>query len=164
MDSFGERLRKLLLIISITAAVICAAVIVLFVITAQRDRQKNMELREEIMQTEPEVPGSAQDANATEDETAEVTEPENEDGTDTEIATETRSATPPESETETEQETTAYISPVDFGWLNQVNPEIYAWLEIDGTDISFPVAEHEDTENRVALCILRRMEKGTVHT
>ena len=34
----SERLRKLLLIISITAAVICAAVIVLFVITAQRDK------------------------------------------------------------------------------------------------------------------------------
>lgn len=36
---------------------------------------------------------------------------------------------------------TPYISPVDFAGLQEVNPDIYAWLEIEGTDISYPVVQ-----------------------
>ena len=36
----------------------------------------------------------------------------------------------------------AYISPVDFVELQAVNPEIYAWLYIPGTQISYPLVQH----------------------
>ena len=34
-----------------------------------------------------------------------------------------------------------YVSPVDFESLRELNPDIYAWLEIDGTDISYPMLQ-----------------------
>lgn len=33
--------------------------------------------------------------------------------------------------------------PVDFEGLQEVNPEIYAWLEVPGTNINYPVLQHE---------------------
>lgn len=35
-----------------------------------------------------------------------------------------------------------YVSPVDFEALRQMNPDVCAWLEINGTDISYPVVQH----------------------
>ena len=43
----------------------------------------------------------------------------------------------PESDTEAE----LYKSPVDFESLQGINPDVYAWIEIEGTDISYPVAQ-----------------------
>ncbi len=37
---------------------------------------------------------------------------------------------------------TPYVSPIDFEALWAVNEDIYAWLEIPGTDISYPVVQH----------------------
>ena len=39
-----------------------------------------------------------------------------------------------------------YVSPVDFEALWELNPDIYAWLEIDGTDISYPMLQ-SDTDD-----------------
>lgn len=40
------------------------------------------------------------------------------------------------------EETAApYVSPVDFAALKAINPDIYAWLDIPGTDISYPVLQ-----------------------
>lgn len=36
----------------------------------------------------------------------------------------------------------------DFGVLEQINQDIYAWLEITGTDISFPVLQSEEDVSR----------------
>ena len=35
-----------------------------------------------------------------------------------------------------------YVSPVNFEALSEINSDIYAWLEISGTDISLPVLQH----------------------
>ena len=35
-----------------------------------------------------------------------------------------------------------YKSPIDFDALQKKNSDIYAWLEITGTDISYPVLQH----------------------
>ena len=35
---------------------------------------------------------------------------------------------------------------VDFKSLRAVNPEIVAWLSIDGTNIDYPVAQHSDND------------------
>ena len=40
-----------------------------------------------------------------------------------------------------------YVSPIDFEALQAINPDIYAWLEIDNTNISYPVVQdpYDDT-------------------
>ena len=33
--------------------------------------------------------------------------------------------------------------PIDFASLWEINPEIYAWIEIPGTNVNYPIAQHE---------------------
>ena len=40
-----------------------------------------------------------------------------------------------------------YVSPIDFNGVEQTNSELYAWLSIDGTDISHPVAQSKTNDN-----------------
>lgn len=35
-----------------------------------------------------------------------------------------------------------YVCPVDFGALQSVNSDIYAWLQVGGTEINYPVLQH----------------------
>lgn len=55
-------------------------------------------------------------------------------------------AAQPCSDTETAEnsleEVEPYQSPVDFQSLIETNPDIYAWLDIPGTDISYPLLQH----------------------
>lgn len=44
-------------------------------------------------------------------------------------------------EESTEPSGTPYQSPVDFAALKEINGDIYAWLDIPGTDISYPVVQ-----------------------
>lgn len=44
---------------------------------------------------------------------------------------------------ETEDAASDYISPVDFEALKELSPDIYAWLHIPGTEISYPVVQHK---------------------
>jgi len=37
-----------------------------------------------------------------------------------------------------------YVSPINFSALQEKNPDIYAWLFIEGTDISYPVVQSTD--------------------
>ena len=36
-----------------------------------------------------------------------------------------------------------YVSPIDFASLQAINPDIYAWLHIDNTNIDFPVVQRQ---------------------
>ena len=54
-----------------------------------------------------------------------------------------------ESSVESEPEEVSeapYESPVDFASLWEVNPDVYAWLDIPGTEISYPVVQHPDVD------------------
>lgn len=44
-----------------------------------------------------------------------------------------------------------YVSPVDFELLHEQNPDICAWLEIEGTDISYPVLKSEEAGDSMYL-------------
>lgn len=81
--------------------------------------------------------------------------PEEADGTSayfvrpkTELKNETSSELETEIGTATEAvaETAPYISPVDFEELAKVNADIYAWLDIPGTDISYPLLQHDSDD------------------
>ena len=50
--------------------------------------------------------------------------------------------------------------PVDFEALKAVNPEIYAWIYIPGTDISYPVLQHDGDNGYYT----RRSAEGEYYT
>ena len=37
--------------------------------------------------------------------------------------------------------------PIDFEALQAINPDVYAWIKIDGTVIDYPVVQHSDEDN-----------------
>jgi len=41
----------------------------------------------------------------------------------------------------------SYVCPIDFEALQKQNKDIYAWLEIPGTDISYPVLQHSKDDS-----------------
>ena len=45
------------------------------------------------------------------------------------------------TEPEPEEEKEPYVSPIDFEALWKMNPDIYAWISIDETDVSYPVVQ-----------------------
>ena len=51
----------------------------------------------------------------------------------------------PEQTDETSVQT-EYVSPVDFASLQSINPDVYAWIEIPGTTISYPVVQRDSDD------------------
>lgn len=60
----------------------------------------------------------------------------------TEVTKTEQAEAAPETEQPAEQETT-----VDFNALWDINPDIYAWIEIPGTDIAYPVLQKEGNDD-----------------
>ena len=42
---------------------------------------------------------------------------------------------------EREEEKEEYVSPVDFDALQKMNPDIYAWISIPGTEVNYPILQ-----------------------
>lgn len=65
-----------------------------------------------------------------------------------------------------EEEGTVYVSPIDFESLQKANPDIYAWLSIGGTDISYPVLQHpnDDTYYLTHTSSGEKEKKGALFT
>jgi sortase B len=62
-------------------------------------------------------------------------------------AVEAEETQPEATESPAPEETTEpYDSPVDFASLRSVNSDIYAWLEIDNTNISYPIVQSPDDD------------------
>ena len=62
------------------------------------------------------------------------------------LEAETQESAPSETETEpeTEEETTAYVSPIDFEALWEINEDVVAWIRIPDTRIDYPVLQGSD--------------------
>lgn len=71
-----------------------------------------------------------------------------------------------EPETEAPTEPEPYVSPINWDELWEKNPEIYAWLYIPDTEISFPVCQREgdDTYYLDHSAYLREYEAGALMT
>ncbi|MDO5392456.1 MAG: class B sortase [Eubacteriales bacterium] len=48
-----------------------------------------------------------------------------------------------ETQQETEKKPEPYISPIDFEKIQNENPDIYAWLDVPDTEISYPLLQKE---------------------
>lgn len=53
----------------------------------------------------------------------------------------------PAEEEEQESKPAPYVSPVDFEEIQAMNPDIYAWIDIPDTDISYPLLQKEGKDN-----------------
>ena len=38
------------------------------------------------------------------------------------------------------------VIPIDFASLQKTNPDVHAWIKIEGTNIDYPVVQNEDQE------------------
>lgn len=47
-----------------------------------------------------------------------------------------------ETETEETEESVPVVIPIDFETLWEKNPDIYAWISIEGTEIEYPILQH----------------------
>ncbi len=45
---------------------------------------------------------------------------------------------------ETGEEKNRIVNPIDFDRLSEINPEIYAWIEIPNTKIDYPILQNEE--------------------
>lgn len=53
---------------------------------------------------------------------------------------------PPLVEEPEEEPGEPYVSPIDFEKLQKENPDIYGWLEVPDTNISYPVLQHPEDD------------------
>lgn len=98
-----------------------------------------------------EAPAAPETASPRPAETADRPAPmpettEHETGTNEEPAPVQEDEGPEETPEEEETASTPYVSPIDFAALQGVNPDIYAWLEIPGTEISYPLLQHPEDD------------------
>ena len=49
--------------------------------------------------------------------------------------------------TDTEEPEAPVEIPVDFAALQAINPDVYAWIKIDGTVIDYPVVQSSEEDN-----------------
>lgn len=130
--------RTVIIIICAVVAVCCAAYLVYHFVSKAADNNKNQELESRV---------SAQTSETT---------PATASGTD--AATVTVS----------DEETSEYVSPIDFTELKAINPEAYAWITMENTDMSYPIVQHADLSNRDYYLTRdlegNYLESGTIYT
>ncbi|MBR1781035.1 MAG: class B sortase, partial [Oscillospiraceae bacterium] len=111
-----SRKRKVIFLLLIVLAALAAGYVVYYVTLQRVQASKVDDLRDQFVTQEP---------------VEQVVEPEPEP-----VVSE-----PEEEEPEPEPER-VFVSPIDFVSLQEINPDVYAWLEIPGMDISYPVVQH----------------------
>lgn len=56
--------------------------------------------------------------------------------------------------------------PIDFAALQQINPDIYAWIQIDGTNIQYPIVQSPDDDSYYLMRTVERQDgyPGSIYT
>ena len=112
---------KIIITICIVVAAVCAAYLIIHFANLQATSDKDKALAESVKTVTNEAGEAVTDENG-------------------ETVTEKTDETKKESETVTVEISNC---PIDFKALEEINPEIYAWLTVSNTEIDFPVAQHE---------------------
>ena len=73
---------------------------------------------------------------------------------------------PEPSEAEEEDEAEGVEIPIDFEELAKVNPEIYAWIQIDGTNVNYPIVQSAEDDGYYLMRTVERKEgyPGSIYT
>lgn len=125
--------RKLIFIVGVLMMAFGIGCLSFLAVRHFRARKDNADINDIAFHESTEAPAATSAATAPESSTAE------------QITTEPVTTAAPETETKE-----PYVSPIDFDALWKVNEDIYAWLEIEDTDISYPILQHP-TDNRYYL-------------
>ena len=135
----GRRVWRIIFWAALIGALLCLAVTVGYYCSRYWTARKYAQVRDEVALdqteriTETEEPG----ANPT------LEEIENAEFTGMVIG--------PEPKIPLEVLTDAEDHPVDFEKLEEINPELYAWIRIPGTKIDYPVAQHQGEDQNYYL-------------
>lgn len=56
--------------------------------------------------------------------------------------------------------------PIDFVALQQINPDVYAWIQIDGTNIQYPIVQSPDDDSYYLMRTVERQDgyPGSIYT
>ncbi|MBQ7600156.1 MAG: sortase [Clostridia bacterium] len=152
--------KRVLIIAAVACAVIATGGIVATVISSNSkdSGEKLEELRDSIKQFESDEPSSDTDSAApVQTETTNTADTEtdtaDQDGTDTDTEKDTEETLDTEdSETDTAETAPQLPSTndqlLDFDYLHGINPDIYAWIEINGTLVDYPVLQSKTDDNK----------------
>lgn len=121
-------------IVSIVAGVLALVFLTLGIHSLISDRNAGSEY-ETLLAADSETAAAKQDMEKQETESRDTTESVMQDGTETAKTDETQ---PLEAET-------LYVrDDIDFAALQERNPDVYAWIEVPGTLVDYPVLQHPD--------------------
>lgn len=136
-----SRRRKIIIVLLILIASAAAGYLAYRGVSTALQARRYRELREQVTLPTA-VTTTALTTAAT---TAAVTEPVTSTATVTATTPKTTAVTTTETTTEpttaTTTEATTTSQAIDFVSLQKINPEIYAWIDIPGTEMSFPLLQ-----------------------
>lgn len=121
-----SRTRKAVFAVALTVMLAALVFIVIYVVKQHEANEIYDELRSkvavphELAPVQPKPADTAEQGAVTERDTTESDTPE----------------------PDTTEPVEPYVSPLDFDVIREPNEDIYAWLDIPGTDIAYPVVQH----------------------
>lgn len=147
-------MKKIFRNISLCLAGVCAIIAVVSYGREQNAGKGYDDLRDSVMLTENSGSDEPLDMvleDGTERETASETEEWTEvQESETEQLSEETDETEGSPETEELSEAEPVEIPIDFASLQEMNPDIYAWIQVEGTPIDYPIVQHPE-DNRFYL-------------
>lgn len=146
-------MRKVCCIIVVILAVVCAGIGISGFWEEYSAGREYEQLRKDVRVEASELP-EAEKAETREPETVQNKEVQTEEETATEAIVETGAESETESESKTEAETESETEtetekepveiPIDFEALQKRNPDVYAWIQVEGTEIDYPILQHSE--------------------
>lgn len=120
----GKRVQQLIVILCFGIAVACIGYLIKYYVGIYNSQQVYEELQEDV-----------EDMLDDSDELVqEEVEPEKEEIEDVEDVEDVEEPSEP------------LDIPIDFDALHEINPDIYAWIEIEGTNISYPILQSSESD------------------
>ena len=134
-NNIQRTVLRVISLLCLLGAIACGIVTAWYYINTWQSEQRYAQIREEIALTEARETG---DTDGDDFHAPTIEEIENAEFTG--IIDAPAPVIPEEVLTDAES------SPIDFDKLSEINPELYAWIRVPGTQIDYPVAQHSGEE------------------